>query len=1368
MNIFKLWGEIEINRQKAEIDIKSVEQQAEKSGKKMESSFELVTKEVGKTSNELGELGKKFEDVGKRATKTGGKITKALTVPLLALGGLAGKAAIGFESAFAGVRKTVDATEAEFAALEAGIRSMAKEIPASANEIAGVAEAAGQLDIANEYILEFSRTMIDLGEATNMTSGQAATDLARLANITQMPQTEFDRLGSTVVALGNSLATTEAEIVSMGLGLAGAGKQVGMTEAEILSLAGALSSVGIEAQAGGSAFSRVMVNMQLATEVGGESLDNFARVAGMSAEGFRKAFQDDASGALVRFITGLQNAEKQGVSAIKVLDDMGITEVRMRDALLRAAGAGNLFTESIKLGTRAWEENTALTEEAEQRYATTASKLEIMRNKLYDVGITFGEILLPPLIVVIEKVGNFADWLNALNPSMQRTIVIVGGLVALIGPTIGLIGKLSTGVGALIKAFTVLSTFVKSTLIPAIASISWPVVAVVAGIAALAAVAYEVYRAWDEVKTALVATWDLLKAHATQLGLSISIAMEEMKRVTLSAVNAILERLSVLEKLPFGLGEQFAGLKDSVADSVDSSVQKLAELRRASEQNAERIAESADKTKVAFSDLGSKVAEDIQSVIDAITGKQTHEEIVDADIEGELSRILAQIEDFEYDYTNAVSWGEEERTEIVSEEAQKQADERAFFEQLWNGKLFDLTAERLEKLEAEYKEALAIAEELGADKTAIEEWYAISRTQIIEEEEQRKTEIARKEQEKRNEEARRALERIEQIENDYRRKLFEQSADYIDILQREKQEQIAIALEAGADWLLIDRYYNNLIAQGRQKRADELARIAQDEADELARIKKAEADAELAEQKRLEGERNRFVADYHRRLFEQSADRIDILQREKQEQIAIAQELGADWFLVDTYYNNLIAEERQKRADEILKIAEQEAEAERLIQERKAEEIARIEADWHKKLFEQSADRIDILQREKQEQIQIAIDAGADWLRIDEYYNNEIIKERERRAAELARIAEKEAQDALEAQEKIQQARLSFEQSWADKAAKLDTSPEARLQQLEVERERVLADAEKLNADIAAVNAYYTEQRARIELEIAEGQKSWWEQKMDELDPPLERLKSAVWDAGKTLFEFGKAIASGNWVDAILSVIMETESFGKAMELLGSVLDPIINLLDNVLRPVIETFAKVWEAVINVLASIPIIGKLFRNSKKGKEMQEEWEERLWRERATELEILERQKQEELAQARKHGLDTKAILEYYSLKEQEVLKQNRSSSGGRQISEITGPTRDLLTDLMAPLANFGQIVAPIQDIRNILYERLPNFGNMDFAGAGVGAMGPAVVIENLNVTAPTTGVDDISRATIDQIEKALAGRINFGIRGRGGR
>ncbi len=114
---------------------------------------------------------------------------------------------------------------------------MSKEIPASASAIAEVAEAAGQLGIEVPNILGFTRVMIDLGEATNLSSDEAATSLARLANITGMSQIDFDKLGSTIVALGNNLATTESEIVAMGgLRLAGAGSQIGLTEAQIMSL----------------------------------------------------------------------------------------------------------------------------------------------------------------------------------------------------------------------------------------------------------------------------------------------------------------------------------------------------------------------------------------------------------------------------------------------------------------------------------------------------------------------------------------------------------------------------------------------------------------------------------------------------------------------------------------------------------------------------------------------------------------------------------------------------------------------------------------------------------------------------------------------------------------------------------------------------------------------------------------------------------------------------------------------------------------------------------------------------------------------------------------------------------------------------
>lgn len=359
------------------------------------------------------------EEVSKELLKlsaNAGKIAvgaiAAVGTGLLTAGTAAVAAGASFESAFAGVKKTVNATSQELGQMRQGIRDMAKDMPTSANEIARVAEAAGQLGIKNDAILSFTKTMVMLGDSTNMASADAATSLARLANITQMPQSSFDRLGSTVVALGNSLATTESEIVEMGLRLAGAGKQVGMSEATILSFAGALSSVGIEAEAGGSAFSKVMVDMQLAAEQGGEGLQQFADVAGMSADEFSKAYKEDAAGAMLSFIKGLSTCEERGVSAIATLDNMGITEVRMRDALLRAAGASDVFSQALQTGSQAWDENTALTNEASQRYETFESKAKMAKNAIVDLAISLYDSAEKPLKSAADAVLGYAEALS--------------------------------------------------------------------------------------------------------------------------------------------------------------------------------------------------------------------------------------------------------------------------------------------------------------------------------------------------------------------------------------------------------------------------------------------------------------------------------------------------------------------------------------------------------------------------------------------------------------------------------------------------------------------------------------------------------------------------------------------------------------------------------------------------------------------------------------------------------------------------------------------------------------------------------------------------------------------------------------------
>lgn len=485
-----------------------------------ELKLENYKKKIKDIDEALNNNGKKLEEWGTKVEKQGEKIEKA-GKKLSAFSGATAtamvactKSAIDFEDAFTGVEKTVDGTEEQMAELKQGIRDMAKEIPSSTTEIAAVAEAAGQLGIKTENILDFSKAMIDLGNSTNLTSDQAASQLAKFANIMGMSQKDFDRLGSSIVDLGNNFATTEADIVEMSMRLAGAGKQVGLSEGEVLGLATALSSVGIEAEMGGSAISKAMVKMQNAVELGGGKLNNvlkatgmslrnlellaandskgfkelanglgmtstelknmitagtnledFAKVSGMSVEQFKKAWKEDAVGALNEFIKGLGNAEDKGESAITMLSEMGITEVRLRDSLLRAANAGDLLSDAIKTGNEAWEDNTALTNEANKRYDTLKSKITTALNKLKDMAITIGNKLMPHIENIVDGLGKWVDGFSKLSDKEVETIVNIGLIIAAAGPLVTLFGKIysttgkvTKGIGTFTQALKVMKT----------------------------------------------------------------------------------------------------------------------------------------------------------------------------------------------------------------------------------------------------------------------------------------------------------------------------------------------------------------------------------------------------------------------------------------------------------------------------------------------------------------------------------------------------------------------------------------------------------------------------------------------------------------------------------------------------------------------------------------------------------------------------------------------------------------------------------------------------------------------------------------------------------------------------------------------
>lgn len=438
-------------------------------------------KELQAFSDSTKSLTERTTSLSKGLQGIGSTLSKNLTVPIAAAGAASLKAGIEFESAFAGIRKTVDATEQEFGKLRTGILEMAREMPQSASELAAVGEIAGQLGIQTENILDFTKAMVMLGDTTNLSSTEAATALSRFANITGMTQDNFDRLGSSIVKLGNNFATTEAEIASMALNIASAGTQIGLSESEILGFAAALSSVGIQAELGGTALSKVMVQMQLAVETGGTALHNFATVANMSVNEFKDAFQKDAASAIQAFIVGLSDTERLGTSTIKILNDMGIKEVRLRDTLLRAANASDVLNDAIEKSNQAWDENSALVDEANKRYETTESQLKILWNNIVELGIQIADILLPVFKDMVKGLQEFVKWLGSLDKGTLKVIVSAAAFVAALGPLLSIVGKvisIFTKLSSIITKLGPLLTALKTAISALSGPIGWVTLAV--------------------------------------------------------------------------------------------------------------------------------------------------------------------------------------------------------------------------------------------------------------------------------------------------------------------------------------------------------------------------------------------------------------------------------------------------------------------------------------------------------------------------------------------------------------------------------------------------------------------------------------------------------------------------------------------------------------------------------------------------------------------------------------------------------------------------------------------------------------------------------------------------------------------------
>ena len=429
-------------------EIQKLEAQIKKTNKEPIINQDIIEK-LEKAKNKV----KNFEEIlGKAVEKT-----KLFSVTAAGAMTYAVTKSNEFEDAMIGVQKTTDITNAEMVEFSNTILDMSKQMPSTATEIAKTFEMGGQLGIRKEELKEFSRTIIDLTNSTNLLSEEGSADLAKFNNIVKFTAKDgaegYRRWGSAVTALGNNSATTEKDIVSMAMRLASAGKSAGMTSAQILSIAATLSSVGLEAEAGGSAMSKLIVKIQQAVETGENYLDDFAKIAGMKSEKFQKAFKEDAVSAIDAFIKGLKRQQDAGISVSETLEGMKIKEIRLTDTIRRLMNSGDLLNKTVEIGNKAWKENTALSNEANKKYETTSSKMKMMKNRIDENAIAIGNNLRPKLLQLTEAGKGITDWYMKFDKETNGATTNILLFTAVLTPTILGVKNVASAVKTMINVW---------------------------------------------------------------------------------------------------------------------------------------------------------------------------------------------------------------------------------------------------------------------------------------------------------------------------------------------------------------------------------------------------------------------------------------------------------------------------------------------------------------------------------------------------------------------------------------------------------------------------------------------------------------------------------------------------------------------------------------------------------------------------------------------------------------------------------------------------------------------------------------------------------------------------------------------------
>ena len=455
---------------------------------------------IARTNKEIDIAnGKDLQTNLKNIGKGLGTVSKTLTavanatkvISAVSSGALVGatKSAMDFEQQWVAVKKVLR-DDADFEKVKQEILDMGKVVPTSLESITQAFANASQLGVSADNLSNFVETILRLDSATNISSDEASLQIAQLFNAMGSDVSTVDKFASAIVHLGNNTATTEKQILDMAEGLGAAAKLVGFTDSEVLGLASALSSIGLEAAAGGSSVSRTLTDIDKAMSGVGktakERVGQYAKLIGKSVSATKDLWDTNPAQFFTELVGGLNEYEKAGGNVNVILSKLGITNIRQDRTLKGLINSYDNLTNAMELANIGYEDGTKHIKESNEAWDTLKSKLQLLTNSLLELGITFGNLILPIVTRVVEKITSLVDSLASLDESTKETILKIMAIAAIFSPLVSLLAK---SIGFLSQLSLLLSSAMTPAIMGFLTTVA-PIVAIVGAFVAVLALAY--------------------------------------------------------------------------------------------------------------------------------------------------------------------------------------------------------------------------------------------------------------------------------------------------------------------------------------------------------------------------------------------------------------------------------------------------------------------------------------------------------------------------------------------------------------------------------------------------------------------------------------------------------------------------------------------------------------------------------------------------------------------------------------------------------------------------------------------------------------------------------------------------------------